>query len=186
MDRSRGGPIVRSSRPHLRLLHLEGCRAIHHHDDLATRPSRASRDVVGHLQGSRCLGSVCASARAAGSDHVRRVVGGVSGGRRAVRSRPCCDRRRPGVHPGDRPAGRWRRRQDYGTSPLVMGRGIEIHPALVIFGVLAGGEIGGVAGMFLSVPVIAAARIVWRRLQAPRSLRWTTGDSNSRSATPRR
>ena len=48
-----------------------------------------------------------------------------------------------------------------------MGRGIEIHPALVIFGVLAGGEIGGVAGMFLSVPVIAAARIVWRRLQAP-------------------
>jgi predicted PurR-regulated permease PerM len=48
-----------------------------------------------------------------------------------------------------------------------MGRGIEIHPALVIVGVLAGGEIAGVAGMFLSVPVIAAARIVWRRLQVP-------------------
>ena len=61
----------------------------------------------------------------------------------------------------------WRGIQDYGTSPLVMGRGIEIHPALVIFGVLAGGEIAGVAGMFLSVPIIAAARIVWRRLQAP-------------------
>jgi predicted PurR-regulated permease PerM len=38
---------------------------------------------------------------------------------------------------------------------------------LVIVGVLAGGEIAGVAGMFLSVPVIAAARIVWRRLQIP-------------------
>jgi len=61
----------------------------------------------------------------------------------------------------------WRGIQDYGTSPLVMARGIEIHPALVIFGVLAGGEIAGVAGMFLSVPVIAAVRIVWRRLQAP-------------------
>ena len=48
-----------------------------------------------------------------------------------------------------------------------MARGIEIHPALVIFGVLAGGEIAGVAGMFLSVPVIAAVRIVWRRLQTP-------------------
>jgi predicted PurR-regulated permease PerM len=59
----------------------------------------------------------------------------------------------------------WRGIQDYGTSPLVMARGIEIHPALVIFGVLAGGEIAGVAGMFLSVPVIAAVRIVWRRLQ---------------------
>jgi predicted PurR-regulated permease PerM len=30
---------------------------------------------------------------------------------------------------------------------------------------LAGGELAGVAGMFLSVPVIAAARIVWRHLQ---------------------
>lgn len=63
----------------------------------------------------------------------------------------------------------WRGIQDYGTSPLVMARGIEIHPALVVFGVLAGGEIAGVAGMFLSVPIIAAVRIVWRRLQASES-----------------
>ncbi len=61
----------------------------------------------------------------------------------------------------------WRGIQDYGTSPLIMARGIEIHPALVIFAVLVGGEIGGVAGMFLSVPAVAALRIVWRRLQAP-------------------
>jgi predicted PurR-regulated permease PerM len=60
----------------------------------------------------------------------------------------------------------WRGIQDYACVPLVMGRGIEIHPALVIVGVLAGGELAGVAGMFLSVPVIAAARIVWRHLQA--------------------
>jgi len=59
----------------------------------------------------------------------------------------------------------WRVIQDYGISPLVMARGIEIHPALVIFGVIAGGEIGGVAGMFLSVPIIAAIRIIWRRLR---------------------
>jgi predicted PurR-regulated permease PerM len=61
----------------------------------------------------------------------------------------------------------WRGVQDYACAPLIMGRGIEIHPALVIVGVLAGGEIAGVAGMFLSVPIIAAIRIVWRRLQAP-------------------
>jgi predicted PurR-regulated permease PerM len=61
----------------------------------------------------------------------------------------------------------WRGIQDYGTSPLVMGRGTELHPALVIAGVLAGGEIGGTAGMFLSVPVIAALRILWRRLREP-------------------
>jgi predicted PurR-regulated permease PerM len=61
----------------------------------------------------------------------------------------------------------WRGIQDYATGPLVMARGIELHPALVIVGVLAGGELAGVAGMFLSVPVIAAVRIIWRRLQAP-------------------
>jgi predicted PurR-regulated permease PerM len=64
----------------------------------------------------------------------------------------------------------WRGVQDYACVPLIMGRGIEIHPALVIVGVLAGGEIAGVAGMFLSVPVIAAARIVWRRLRTDETL----------------
>ena len=63
----------------------------------------------------------------------------------------------------------WRGIQDYACVPLIMGRGIEIHPVLVIVGVLAGGEVAGVAGMFLSVPIIAAVRIVWRRLQAPRA-----------------
>jgi predicted PurR-regulated permease PerM len=60
----------------------------------------------------------------------------------------------------------WRLVQDYVSSPLIMGRGVELHPALVIFGVLAGGELAGVAGMFLSVPVIAGLRAVWRRLRA--------------------
>jgi predicted PurR-regulated permease PerM len=60
----------------------------------------------------------------------------------------------------------WRLVQDYVTSPLVMGSGVELHPAFVIFGVIAGGEIAGVPGMFFSVPVLAALRIVWRRLHA--------------------
>jgi predicted PurR-regulated permease PerM len=63
----------------------------------------------------------------------------------------------------------WRGIQDYVAAPLILRRGIDIHPALVIVGVLAGGEIGGVVGMFLFVPVIAAVRIVWRRLQEPMS-----------------
>lgn len=59
----------------------------------------------------------------------------------------------------------WRLTQDYMTSPLIMGRGVELHPGLVLFGVLAGGEIAGPVGMFLSVPVLAGLRIVWRRLR---------------------
>jgi len=62
----------------------------------------------------------------------------------------------------------WRLVQDYVSSPLVMGRGIEIHPGLVIFGVIAGGELAGPAGMFLSVPVMAMLRIVWHHARDAR------------------
>jgi predicted PurR-regulated permease PerM len=58
--------------------------------------------------------------------------------------------------------GVWRLVQDYVTSPHLMGEGLELHPAVTILGVLIGGELAGVPGMFLSIPVIAALRIVWR------------------------
>ena len=45
--------------------------------------------------------------------------------------------------------------QDYVFSPHLMSQGVELHPLMIIFGVLAGGEIGGVAGIFLSVPICA-------------------------------
>jgi predicted PurR-regulated permease PerM len=50
--------------------------------------------------------------------------------------------------------------QDYVLAPHLMKNGVKLHPLLVIFGVMAGGEIGGVAGIFLSVPVLAMARLV--------------------------
>jgi len=37
-----------------------------------------------------------------------------------------------------------------------------------MFGVFAGGEIGGVAGTFLSVPVLAMIRILYKRLEKAR------------------
>lgn len=55
--------------------------------------------------------------------------------------------------------------QDYALSPMLMKRGVELPPLLVIFGVFAGGEIGGVAGVFLSVPVLALARLSYRYLK---------------------
>lgn len=57
----------------------------------------------------------------------------------------------------------WRLVQDYVVSPRVMGRSMELHPLAAIFGVLAGGEIAGVLGVYLSIPVMASLRIVWRR-----------------------
>jgi predicted PurR-regulated permease PerM len=55
--------------------------------------------------------------------------------------------------------------QDYVLQPYLMSSGIALHPLLVLFGVLAGEQIAGIAGMFLSVPVLATARIVFLRLQ---------------------
>src|SRR6266481_5631683 len=57
----------------------------------------------------------------------------------------------------------WRLVQDYVVSPRVMGKSMELHPLAAIFGVMAGGEIAGVLGVYLSIPVMASLRIVWRR-----------------------
>ncbi len=57
----------------------------------------------------------------------------------------------------------WRLTQDYVISPRIMGRSLELHPLAAIFGVLAGAEIAGVLGVYLSIPVMASLRIVWRR-----------------------
>jgi predicted PurR-regulated permease PerM len=57
----------------------------------------------------------------------------------------------------------WRLVQDYIVSPRIMGKTMELHPLAAIFGVLAGAEIAGVLGVYLSIPVMASLRIVWRR-----------------------
>lgn len=64
--------------------------------------------------------------------------------------------------------------QDYVLSPHLMSQGVQLHPLLIIFGVFAGGEIGGVAGVFLSVPVLALIRLLYhhrfRRRNSPRAV----------------
>jgi len=55
--------------------------------------------------------------------------------------------------------------QDYVLNPYLMSAGVEMHPLLVLFGVLAGEKIGGIAGMFFSVPVMAILRVIYDRLR---------------------
>lgn len=55
--------------------------------------------------------------------------------------------------------------QDYVLSPHLMSTGMELHPLLVIFGVFAGEQIAGVAGAFLSVPVMAVLRLLYNRME---------------------
>jgi predicted PurR-regulated permease PerM len=54
--------------------------------------------------------------------------------------------------------------QDYVLQPFLMSKGVALHPLWVIFGVLAGEQIGGVAGMFLSIPVLATLRVIYVRM----------------------
>ena len=46
-----------------------------------------------------------------------------------------------------------------------MGGKLELHPLAALFAILAGGEIAGVIGVYLSIPIIAALRILWTRWQ---------------------
>ena len=59
--------------------------------------------------------------------------------------------------------GIWRLLQDYVSSPRIMGESMELHPLAAIFGVMAGGEVAGILGVYLSIPVMASLRIVFRR-----------------------
>jgi predicted PurR-regulated permease PerM len=56
---------------------------------------------------------------------------------------------------------------DYGISPRVVGHEMEMHPLLAIFTVMVGGAVGGIVGIYLSVPLVAALRVVWHRFALP-------------------
>ena len=45
--------------------------------------------------------------------------------------------------------------------PNVMGSALRLHPLLVIFGLLAGGEIYGLPGALVALPLLAAGRAAW-------------------------
>jgi predicted PurR-regulated permease PerM len=51
---------------------------------------------------------------------------------------------------------------DYVVYPRIIGHGIHLHPLAVIFAILAGAEIAGVAGIFLAIPGIAILTVSYR------------------------
>ncbi len=50
---------------------------------------------------------------------------------------------------------------DYGVAPRVLGRGVGLHPLVVIFAILCGFELGGPIGSILGVPVVASLRVIF-------------------------
>ncbi len=50
--------------------------------------------------------------------------------------------------------------EDYFVIPLVIGRIVRLHPAVVIFALLTGGALYGLLGVLVAVPVAASLRLV--------------------------
>ena len=66
--------------------------------------------------------------------------------------------------------------------PNVMANALRLHPLLVIFGLLAGGELYGLPGVLLALPTMAALRAIWEffgeRVQLER---WEGGELDRKS-----
>jgi predicted PurR-regulated permease PerM len=45
-------------------------------------------------------------------------------------------------------------------SPQVVGRKLHLHPVLIIFSLLVGGEIAGIVGLILAVPFLAVIKVI--------------------------
>ena len=60
--------------------------------------------------------------------------------------------------------------QDYFIYPRIVGRGIKMHPLVVIMAILGGAEIGGLVGVFLSIPVVGLVIVFYNHYLAFRGI----------------
>ncbi|MFL6276243.1 MAG: AI-2E family transporter [Blastocatellia bacterium] len=65
--------------------------------------------------------------------------------------------------------------QDYIIYPRIVGHGIEMHPLVVIVAILAGAELGGLVGVFLSIPFVGLMIVVYNHFVAYKSLQGQGG-----------
>jgi predicted PurR-regulated permease PerM len=52
------------------------------------------------------------------------------------------------------------------VSPLVYGRTVSLHPAVVLLAIPAAGAVSGIVGMFLVVPALGVVAATWRPVLA--------------------
>lgn len=53
---------------------------------------------------------------------------------------------------------------DYVTYPRIVRGGIHLHPLAIILSVLAGEQVAGIPGVFLSIPIVAVATVIYRHV----------------------
>ncbi len=65
--------------------------------------------------------------------------------------------------------------QDYIIYPRIVGHGIEMHPLVVIIAILSGFELGGLVGVFLSIPFVGLMIVAYNHYLAYRGRQGATG-----------
>ena len=54
--------------------------------------------------------------------------------------------------------------QDYFIYPRIVRGGIHLHPLAIILAVLAGEQVAGIPGVFLSIPIVAVITVIYRHV----------------------
>jgi hypothetical protein len=60
--------------------------------------------------------------------------------------------------------------------PLIVSSKVEINALVSIVGIVTGGVIGGVAGMFLAIPLIAILKVIFDRVEVMKPWGYLMGD----------
>jgi predicted PurR-regulated permease PerM len=53
---------------------------------------------------------------------------------------------------------------DYVTYPRIVRGGIHLHPLAIILAVLAGEQVAGIPGVFIAIPIVAVATVIYRHI----------------------
>ncbi len=65
---------------------------------------------------------------------------------------------------------------DYVTYPRIVREGIHLHPIAIVLSVLAGEQIAGITGVFLSIPVVALATVLLKHIREHRGSKGLVAD----------
>lgn len=72
---------------------------------------------------------------------------------------------------------------DYYTYPRIVRGGIHMHPLAIILSVLAGEQVAGIPGVFLSIPIVAVATVFYRHILAHQGRRGLVSGWIERTST---
>ncbi len=65
---------------------------------------------------------------------------------------------------------------DYVTYPRIVREGIHLHPLAIVLSVLAGEQIAGIPGVFLSIPIVAIFTVIYKHVREYRGNKGIVAD----------